>query len=239
MSENNNNNEIENLQKNENFEIFQDDDQVFVSTHPLIRHKLDQLRKVSTSPTLFRSISNEITMLLAYEACADLPLKNTVVETPLEKFSGVSLQHKIAFVPILRAGLGMVEGALNIIPNAVVWHIGLYRNEKTLKPVTYYNKLNETLVSEIGIVCVIDPMLATGGSIIATIDALKEKGAQNIKVLAILGAPEGVNNIKAAHPEVTIYLAGLDRGLNEHGYILPGLGDAGDRQFGTIPPQEE
>mmetsp|Transcript_28551 Transcript_28551/g.47951 ORF Transcript_28551/g.47951 Transcript_28551/m.47951 type:complete len:211 (+) Transcript_28551:175-807(+) len=207
---------------------------VSVSTHPLVKHKLTLLRKTSTDHKLFRELVHEITMLLSYEALNDTATETIQIETPVGPCEGESLSHlDIALVPILRAGLGMMDGALHILPSSRVWHLGLYRDESSLKPVHYYNKLREDLVSQVSLILILDPMLATGGSIVAAIDCLKQKGATNIKVLAILAAPEGVANITKAHPDVKIFLAALDSHLNDSGYIVPGLGDAGDRQFGT------
>ncbi|MEN6571371.1 MAG: uracil phosphoribosyltransferase [Anaerolineaceae bacterium] len=204
---------------------------VHISSHPLIAHKLSKLRSVTTEPKKFRELVREIAALMAYEATADLLTEPTQVQTPLQMTSGLILKEKIGLVPILRAGLGMVEGFWELVPSAEVWHIGLYRDEHTLKPVEYYNKLpTEPTVS----VCLIlDPMLATGGSATATVDVLKRWGVRKIKFVGLIAAPEGIEAMNRAHPEVPIYLAAVDERLNEHGYILPGLGDAGDRQFGT------
>lgn len=204
---------------------------VHISSHPLIAHKLSKLRSVTTEPKKFRELVREIAALMAYEATADLLTEPTQVQTPLQMTSGLILKEKIGLVPILRAGLGMVEGFWELVPSAEVWHIGLYRDEHTLKPVEYYNKLpTEPTVS----VCLIlDPMLATGGSATATVDVLKRWGVKKIKFVGVIGAPEGIEAMTRAHPEVPIHLAAVDERLNEVGYILPGLGDAGDRQFGT------
>jgi uracil phosphoribosyltransferase len=204
---------------------------VFASKHPLVAHKLSRLRDKNTDPKKFRELVREIAALLIYEATMDLQTMPREVETPLTKMVGVELQEKIGLVPILRAGLGMVEGVWELMPTAEVWHIGLYRDERTLQPVQYYNKLpTEPTVS----VCLIlDPMLATGGSATATVDVLKHWGAKKIKFVGLIGAPEGIAAMQKAHPDVDIYLAAIDDHLNEHGYIVPGLGDAGDRQFGT------
>ncbi len=204
---------------------------VHISSHPLIAHKLSKLRSITTEPKKFRELVREIAALMAYEATADLLTEPTQVQTPLQMTSGLILKEKIGLVPILRAGLGMVEGFWELVPSAEVWHIGLYRDEHTLKPVEYYNKLpTEPTVS----VCLIlDPMLATGGSATATVDVLKRWGVRKIKFVGLIAAPEGIEAMNRAHPEVPIYLAAVDERLNEHGYILPGLGDAGDRQFGT------
>jgi uracil phosphoribosyltransferase len=204
---------------------------VLASTHPLVAHKLSRLRDKSTDPKRFRELVREISALLAYEATADLQTIPREVETPLAKMTGRDLKEKIGLVPILRAGLGMVEGFWELMPSAEVWHIGLYRDERTLKPVEYYNKLpTEPTVS----VCLIlDPMLATGGSATATVSVLKRWGAKKIKFVGVIGAPEGITRLQSDHPDVDIFLAAIDDHLNEKGYIVPGLGDAGDRQFGT------
>ncbi len=204
---------------------------VHVSPHPLVAHKLAKLRDIQTEPKKFRELVREIAVLLAYEATADLITDDVQVTTPLALAPGKALKEKIGLVPILRAGLGMVEGVWDLMPGAEVWHIGIYRDENTLKPVQYYNKLpTEPTVS----VCMIlDPMLATGGSATATVDVLKHWGVKKIKFVGIIGAPEGIATLTSAHPEVPIHLAAVDERLNEVGYILPGLGDAGDREFGT------
>lgn len=202
-----------------------------LSTHPLVSHKLTRLRDRSTEPKKFRELVREIAALLTYEVTADLRIQARSVQTPLETMMGSELQDKIGLVPILRAGLGMVEGVWELMPNAEVWHIGLYRDERTLKPVEYYNKL--PVAPTVSVCLILDPMLATGGSAIATADILKRWGVGRIKFVGLLGAPEGIAAMQHAHPDVDIHLAGVDRQLNEHGYILPGLGDAGDRQFGT------
>ena len=204
---------------------------VFPSPHPLVAHKLTKLRDRTTDPKKFRELVREIAALLAYEATADLSLQPKSVETPLALYNGFALKEKIGLVPILRAGLGMVEGIWELMPSAEVWHIGLYRDEKTLKPVEYYNKL--PVEPTVSVCLILDPMLATGGSAVATVDVLKRWGVNKIKFVGIIGAPEGIARMQACHPEVPIYLAAVDERLNEHGYILPGLGDAGDRQFGT------
>jgi uracil phosphoribosyltransferase len=205
--------------------------QVFPSNHPLVAHKLSLLRAKTTEPKKFRELIREIAGLMAYEATADLLTTPIDVETPLENIQGVELQEKIGLVPILRAGLGMVEGVWDLMPTAEVWHIGLYRDEQTLKPVEYYNKL--PVEPTVSVCLILDPMLATGGSAVATVDVLKRWGVKKIKFVGIIGAPEGIALMEKNHPEVPIHLAAVDRCLNEHGYILPGLGDAGDRQFGT------
>jgi len=204
---------------------------VYASKHPLVAHKLSRLRDKNTEPKKFRELVREVSALLAYEATADLATMPRDLETPLAKMTGAELKEKIGLVPILRAGLGMVEGIWGLMPSAEVWHIGLYRDEHTLRPVEYYNKLpTEPTVS----VCLIlDPMLATGGSATATTDVLKRWGVKKIKFVGLIGAPEGIKMMQDKHPDVDIYLGEIDKGLNEHAYILPGLGDAGDRQFGT------
>lgn len=204
---------------------------VYESSHPLVAHKLARLRDKSTDPKKFRELIREISALLAYEATADLEVASKVVETPLGEAAGVELKQPIGLVPILRAGLGMVEGIWGLMPSAEVWHIGLYRDEQTLQPVQYYNKL--PLEPTVSVCLVLDPMLATGGSAVATVDILKEWGVQRIKFVGILAAPEGVQAMQEAHPDVPLHLAVIDKKLNQHGYIVPGLGDAGDRQFGT------
>lgn len=204
---------------------------VQISEHPLVAHKLTKLRDVNTSPKKFRELVREISALMTYEATADLNVSPIDVETPMGATTGSELTDKIGLVPILRAGLGMVEGVWGLMPNAEVWHIGLYRDERTLKPVEYYNKL--PIAPTVKVCLVLDPMLATGGSAVATVDVLKRWGVERIKFVGLLGAPEGVENMQTNHPEVPIHLAALDSHLNEIGYIVPGLGDAGDRQFGT------
>lgn len=204
---------------------------VFESTHPLVKHKVTRLRDKSVDSKKFRELIREIAALLAYEATADLKLKLKQIETPLAKTEGLELKERIGLVPILRAGLGMVEGIWELTPTAEVWHIGLYRDESTLQPVEYYNKL--PVEPTVSVCLILDPMLATGGSAVATVDVLKRWGVSRIKFVGIIGAPEGIRHMHEHHPEVPIYLAAIDERLNDHGYILPGLGDAGDRQFGT------
>ena len=203
-----------------------------VTNHPLIQHKLSILRDKDTKPTEFRKLVSELGTLLCYEATRDLPLLSKEIETPLMKTQARMLAQKVALIPILRAGLGMIDGIWNLIPNACVLHIGLYRDEDTLKPVEYYNKLpNYRTVDHC---LILDPMLATGGSAIAVADILKKWGAKSIRFVGLIGAPEGIEALHKAHPDIDIHLAAIDEKLNEHGYILPGLGDAGDRQFGTV-----
>jgi uracil phosphoribosyltransferase len=204
---------------------------VLASHHPLVAHKLSKLRDKSTDPKKFRELVREISALLAYEATLDLLLEEREIETPLARSKGYELTEKIGLVPILRAGLGMVEGVWELMPSAEVWHIGLYRDERTLKPVQYYNKL--PVEPTVSVCLVLDPMLATGGSAVATVDILKRWGVRKIKFVGLIGAPEGIALMDRHHPEVPIHLAAVDERLNSHGYILPGLGDAGDRQFGT------
>ena len=204
---------------------------VYESTHPLVKHKLTLLRNTTTEPKKFRELVRELAMLLCYEATADLGLKRITVNSPMGEAQGSELVDKIGLIPILRAGLGMVEGIWEMMPSAEVWHIGLYRDEQTLKPVSYYNKLPTSPTVEVCLV--LDPMLATGGSAVATIDILKRWGAKRIKFVGLLAAPEGIDRLQTAHPDVPIHLAQIDERLNEIGYIVPGLGDAGDRQFGT------
>jgi uracil phosphoribosyltransferase len=204
---------------------------IFESHHPLVAHKLIRLRDKNTNSRKFRELVREIAALLTYEATIDLQTVLRVVETPLAPVEGQELKANIGLVPILRAGLGMVEGIWELMPSAEVWHIGLYRDERTLKPVEYYNKL--PIEPTVSVCLILDPMLATGGSAVATVDILKRWGVTNIKFVGILAAPEGVAALQEAHPDVPIHIAAIDDHLNEHGYIVPGLGDAGDRQFGT------
>ncbi|MBL7200615.1 MAG: uracil phosphoribosyltransferase [Anaerolineae bacterium] len=206
-------------------------DNVFVSNHALILHKLTKLRDVATEPKKFRELIRELSILLAYEATQDLRLDPTSVTTPMGKAQGYQLTEKVGLIPVLRAGLGMVEGIWEMMPGAEVWHIGLYRDERTLHPVSYYNKL--PVEPTVQVCLVLDPMLATGGTAVETINILKKWGAKNIKYIGIIAAPEGVAALSQAHPDVPIYVAAVDSHLNEIGYIVPGLGDAGDRQFGT------
>lgn len=204
---------------------------IYESKHPLVSHKLTKLRDTSTKPKKFRELIREISALLAYEATEDLATAPTKVETPLAKTTGEELKQHIGLIPILRSGLGMVEGIWGLMPSAEVWHIGLYRDERTLQPVEYYNKL--PLEPTVSVCLVLDPMLATGGSAVATVDILKEWGVGKIKFVGILASPAGVSAMEEAHPDVPLHLAVIDDHLNEDGFIVPGLGDAGDRQFGT------
>jgi uracil phosphoribosyltransferase len=202
-----------------------------VSTHPAVQHKLALLRSVTTEPKKFREIVRELSWLLGYEALADIRLGAIEVSTPLETIQAQKLADRIGLVPILRAGLGMVDAMLELMPTAEVWHLGLFRDERTLRPVEYYNKLPDS--ATVDVCLILDPMLATGGSATAAIEVLKRWGAVRIKLVNLIAAPEGVAAVTSAHPDVPIFTAALDRQLNEKGYILPGLGDAGDRQFGT------
>ncbi|MFI5255114.1 MAG: uracil phosphoribosyltransferase [Candidatus Limnocylindrales bacterium] len=202
-----------------------------VSSHPAVQHKLALLRATDTEPKKFRELVREISWLLGYEALADARTAPISVQTPLEMTSGAQLADRIGLIPILRAGLGMVDAMLELMPTAEVWHLGLFRDERTLRPVEYYNKLPDT--ATVDLCLILDPMLATGGSATAAIDVLKNWGARRIKLINLIAAPEGVRAVAEAHPDVTMHCAALDRQLNEKGYILPGLGDAGDRQFGT------
>ncbi len=203
-----------------------------VVEHPLVRHKVTMLRDRRTPKKIFKELVDEIAMLMAYEATADLPLEEVEVQTPLEQASGWQVSgKKLTLVPILRAGLGMVEGILRLVPSARVGHIGLYRDHDTLEPVDYYFKVPADVVERDFFV--LDPMLATGGSAVSAVTSLKRVGAVRIRFLCLVAAPEGVRRLEDAHPDVPVYCAALDRELNVHGYILPGLGDAGDRLFGT------
>ena len=205
---------------------------VNVMTHPLIQHKVSLMRSVDTSSKDFRQLLDEITLLMGYEITRNLPLEDVEVQTPITTMTGQRIAgKKQGIIPILRAGLGMVNGMLTLIPSARVGHIGMYRDPETLKPVEYYCKLPSGLEERLFIVT--DPMLATGGSASAAISLLKEKGVKNIQLMCLVAAPKGVEKVNADHPEVPIYVAALDEGLNDHGYIVPGLGDAGDRIFGT------
>jgi uracil phosphoribosyltransferase len=204
---------------------------VHVSRHPLVLHYLTQLRDRNTEPPTFRALVRELSQLLFYEATQDLALASVPVSTPLADCAGHQLAERIGLVPILRAGLGMVDAVLERIPRAPVWHLGLYRDHETLRPVTYYNKL--PLQPNFDLALLLDPMLATGGSATAAVEILKRWGVRRMKYLGLIAAPEGVQALAAAHADVPIYLAALDSHLNEQSYIVPGLGDAGDRQFAT------
>lgn len=204
---------------------------VQVMDHPLIQHKVTLMRKKETGSKDFRNLLEEITMLMGYEITRDLPLEDVEIETPVAKMIGKQISgKKLGIVPVLRAGLGMVQGMLNLIPTAKVGHIGLYRDPQTLEPVEYYCKLPDVEDRDF---IIVDPMLATGGSASAAITLLKEKGIKNIKLMCLVAAPQGVQTVNADHPDVRIYVAALDDKLNDQGYIVPGLGDAGDRIFGT------
>ena len=204
---------------------------VQVMDHPLIQHKVTLMRKKETGSKDFRNLLEEITMLMGYEITRDLPLEDVEIETPVAKMIGKQISgKKLGIVPVLRAGLGMVQGMLNLIPTAKVGHIGLYRDPQTLEPVEYYCKLPDVEDRDF---IIVDPMLATGGSASAAITLIKEKGIKNIKLMCLVAAPQGVQKVNADHPDVRIYVAALDDKLNDQGYIVPGLGDAGDRIFGT------
>jgi uracil phosphoribosyltransferase len=202
-----------------------------VSQHPAVRHKLGILRDENTEPKKFREVVRELSWLLGYEALADARTQPLEITTPIETMAAEELADRIGFIPILRAGLGMVDAFLELMPTAHVWHLGLFRDERTLRPVEYYNKLPDT--ANVDLCLILDPMLATGGSATAAIEVLKKWGAVRIKLVNLIAAPEGVEAVLEAHPDVEIYAAALDRQLNNVGYIMPGLGDAGDRQFGT------
>ena len=206
--------------------------EIYVMNHPLIEHKISYIRRKDVGTKEFREVIGEIAQLMCYEATRDLKTKEVEIQTPIAKTTGRELDgKKLAIVPVLRAGVGMVDGMLSLIPAAKVGHIGLYRDPETLEPVEYYCKLPADCDERE--VFVVDPMLATGGSSSAAISMLKEKGVKNIRFLCIIAAPEGVRRIRESHPDVDLYIGALDEKLNEHGYIVPGLGDAGDRIFGT------
>lgn len=208
------------------------DKQVFIMDHPLIQHKLTLLRDKNTGSKEFRELVSEVAMLMCYEATRDLPLKEVEVETPVAVAKASVLSgRKLAFVPILRAGIGMIDGVMQLVPAARVGHIGLYRDPNTLEPVEYYSKL-PTDIDEREVI-VLDPMLATGGSAVDAITIIKKSNPKSIKFMCIIAAPEGMKELTKAHPDVKIYCASMDECLNDHGYIIPGLGDAGDRIFGT------
>ena len=205
---------------------------VHVFDHPLITHKLSLMRDKNTGPKEFRELLNEISMLMAYEVTRDLPLEEVEIETPICRTMTKVLQgKKLAIVPILRAGLGMVDGFMSLVPAAKVGHIGLYRDPETLQPVEYYCKLPSD--AEEREILLVNPMLATGGSSSAAIGFLKKRGCHNIRLVSLIASPEGVERVQKDHPDVDVFVAGMDSHLNEHGYIVPGLGDAGDRLFGT------
>ncbi len=207
------------------------DSQVHISSHPLLKHKITLLRDQRTDPKKFRELLREISVLLVYEATTDLAVEPSLVTTPLGQAEGYRLRERVGLVPILRAGLGMVEGIWNLMPNAEVWHIGLLRDERTLEPVEYYNRL--PIRPTVDVCLILDPMLATGGSAVTAVNILKRWGAARIKFVGVLAAPEGIARLTTAHLDVPIYLAAVDESLNDMGYIVPGLGDAGDRLFGT------
>jgi uracil phosphoribosyltransferase len=211
-----------------------DSSTLHVSSHPAVLHKLAVLRDEDTEPKKFREVVRELSWLLGYEALADAKVRSRQITTPMESMEAHELGERIGLVPILRAGLGMVDAMLELMPTAQVWHLGLFRDERTLRPVEYYNKLPNS--ASVDLCLILDPMLATGGSATAAIDVLKRWGAVRIKLVNLIAAPEGVAAVQAAHPDVEIHCAALDRALNEKGYIMPGLGDAGDRQFGTGHP---
>ena len=204
---------------------------VHVSVHPLVQTKVAILRDEKTKPKIFRELVGEITQFLMYEATADLPTSPVTVQTPMAAYHGQTLAARIGLIPILRAGLGMVDPILDMIPTAQIWHLGLYRDHETLQPVSYYNKLPAD--PSVDVCLVLDPMLATGGSASAAVSVLKRWGVRHIKFVGLIAAPEGVALMQREHPDVPLYLAAVDERLNDIGYIIPGLGDAGDRQFGT------
>lgn len=206
-------------------------DNVFPSKHPLVAHKLALLRSVQTKPKKFRELVRELAILLAYEATTDLEVEPIDVTTPMGATTGSELRMGIGLVPVLRAGLGMVEGIWEMMPSAEVWHIGLKRDERTLQPMQYY--ANKPIEPRVQVCLILDPMLATGGSAAATVTLLKEWGVSRIKYIGLIAAPEGIGKLQAAHPDVPIHVGAVDSHLNDIGYIVPGLGDAGDRQFGT------
>jgi uracil phosphoribosyltransferase len=203
-----------------------------VATHPLIQHKLARLRDADTKPPEFRELVASVSRLLLFEATRDLRLAPTPVRTPLAEVTCQRIADRVGLVPVLRAGLGMAEAMLEALPEAAVWHLGLYRDHATLKPVTYYNRMPANHGMDVALV--LDPMLATGGSAIAALEILKKAGVPRVKFVGLIAAPEGVAALRAAHPDVPAYLAAVDERLNDIGYIVPGLGDAGDRQFGTV-----
>jgi len=207
---------------------------VTVSAHPLMQHYLTLLRDKTTPPDRFRNVLHRASFVLLYEALVDLPVRKVSVETPLEPTEGHEIAARIGFMPILRAGLGMVNAALELVPTAQVWHLGFKRDEATLKPVVYYNPLADRSVIPVDIAFILDPMLATGGSAAAAARLLKEHGVQDVRFVGLIAAPEGIARMRSEHPDVPLFLGVVDRQLNEHGYILPGLGDAGDRLFATF-----
>ena len=204
---------------------------VYVSRHPLVADKLTALRRADTEPPLFRALIRELSWLLAYEALADTRLEDVPIETPLTHTTGRRLADRIGLVPILRAGISMADGVLQLVPLAQVWHLGMYRDHHTLQPVHYYNRLPRPPSFDVGLI--LDPMLATGGSAVAAIEVLRGAGVERLKFIGLIGAPEGVQHVLERFPEVPIHLAAVDERLDERSYIVPGLGDAGDRQFFT------
>jgi uracil phosphoribosyltransferase len=204
---------------------------LYESKHPLVKHKLTMLRDENTEHRAFRDLVYELALLLCYEATQDIQLEPVSVKTPMGQASGYKAKETIGLVPILRAGLGMVDGVMELLPSVQVWHIGLYRDEETLRPVEYYNKL--PTAPTVQVCLVLDPMLATGGSAVATVNILKNWGVERIKYLGLIAAPEGIERLSTEHPDVPIHVAAVDERLNDIGFIVPGLGDAGDRQFGT------
>jgi uracil phosphoribosyltransferase len=209
---------------------------LYLSEHPLIRHKVAELRDVETGPKRFRELVRELSLLLGYEATRDLQGESRTVRTPLADAPGFRLDPTVGLIPILRAGLGMVDGLLELVPQAEVWHLGLYRDEETLRPIEYYNRLPTGRLPDrhpLQVCLLLDPMLATGGSAIAAVDVLKRWGSVRIKYLGLIAAPEGIQALSGAHPDVDLHVAAVDSHLNDQGYIVPGLGDAGDRQFAT------
>jgi uracil phosphoribosyltransferase len=204
---------------------------VHISQHPLVLCKLTRLRDQATEPSRFRRLVRQLSQLLFYEAAQDLQTVPCKVQTPLAESSGYQMAETVGLMPILRAGLGMAEAIHDLVPNAQVWHLGLYRDHQTLKPVTYYNPFQSHPTVDVS--CILDPMLATGGSAVAAVEILKQWGVRRIKFLGLIAAPEGVQKLQSAHPDVPIYLAAIDSHLDERSYIVPGLGDAGDRQFST------
>lgn len=204
---------------------------VFVSNHPLVQHKLAVLRDEKTDYRSFRELMRELALLLCYEATGDLPLATHTVKTPMGDAQAYKADETIGLVPVMRAGLGMLDGMMTLLPSVQVWHIGLYRDEDSLRPVQYYNRLPDRV--SVQLCLVLDPMLATGGSAVATIDLLKKAGVPRIKYMGVVAAPEGIKTLHESHPEVPVHVAAVDDHLNDIGFIVPGLGDAGDRQFGT------
>jgi uracil phosphoribosyltransferase len=205
---------------------------VHVSSHPLVLHNLTLLRQHSTTAPVFRRLIHDLAQLLLFESLQDVATQPWKVQTPLGEYSGGKLAQRVGLFPILRAGLGMADAILQLLPDAAVWHLGLYRDHQTLQPVTYYSRL--PAVAAIDLALVVDPMLATGGSARAALALLRQSGVQAIKVLSLIAAPEGVQALQGAYPDVPLYLGAVDSHLDEHSYIVPGLGDAGDRQFGTV-----